>query len=105
MDSVFSLPIFQVVWKVIGLIIMIVGLSMLGSSAKLSLERSKNGSFGAKIMSVLDEALFGILLIAGLYVIFFVNDFGTLITFASKIVVWIWDTIIVPLLQFFGVPL
>lgn len=102
--DIFGLDIFKYLWQAIGIGVMLAGISYLAGSAKSSLERTKTGSIGAKVWSVADELLIGILMVGALYFIFFNLSFGDIIQFAAKIVAWLWNTLIVPLLKLFGVP-
>ncbi|MEF9968084.1 hypothetical protein [Anaerorhabdus sp.] len=102
--DIFSLDIFKYLWWGIGVLVMFAGIGVLSKSAKASLEKTKSGSMGSKIFSILDEVLIGLLMVGGLYFIFFTTGLGDIVQFAGKIVVWIWTLFIVPLLQLFGVP-
>ncbi len=105
MEALLELPIIIFIWKLIGTGLGISGLVYLGGSALESIKNVRGSSLLAKVISILDEAALGVVLLGVVAIVFFTLSPNDMVEFVVKIVLWAWEGLLVPLLKYMGVPL
>lgn len=97
MQEFLASPVCDFIWKVICVIIAVSLMLRILNSAKESLKRPGN-----KLLNILDEIIVGIIVFAVTAAIL-MQPLPTIFDFIIRIVIWFYDTFIVPLFSLFGV--
>lgn len=94
--AIFSTGFFVWAWRVIGIVAAVMIFASLIESAAKSWERAKGRSGFMKLWVIADEIVIGLVVVALIAGIFFLNDLGSVITLIWTFIQLIWNTIIAP---------